>query len=410
MTKRNKPWGYQNPATPKQPSWELHPETQAVRGGLARSGFGETGEALYLSSGFTYDSAEQAASSFRDETEHFLYSRFDNPTVAMFENRLAVIEGAEACKATASGMSAMFASVASIVKAGDRVVASLAMFSSCFVVLNEILPKWGVTTVLVEGTDEAAWAEALSEPTAVVFIETPSNPLMEIVDIAMVSKLAHNVGATVIVDNVMASPVLQSPLKLGADVVMYSATKHIDGQGRVLGGAVLGSADYINNTFKPFIRHTGPTMSAFNAWVLLKSLETLTMRVEKMNATAHAIAERLEGHKLVKTVCYPFLKSHKNYELAKKQMRGGGTTLAIEFDMPQEKVFAFMDALTVIDISNNLGDSKSLMTHPSSTTHRRLDAETQARMGITTSTVRLSVGLENVDDLVRDLESALDSL
>ena len=410
MTQRNQPWGYQNAGKGQGPQWELHPETIAVRGGLARSGFGETGEALYLSSGFTYDSAEMAASAFRDETEHFLYSRFDNPTVAMFEQRLAALEGAEACKATASGMAAMFASVASIVKAGDRVVASLAMFSSCFVILNEILPKWGVTTVLVEGTDEADWAAALSEPTAVVFIETPSNPLMEIVDIAMVSNLAHKVGATVIVDNVMASPVLQSPLALGADVVMYSATKHIDGQGRVLGGAVLGSADYINNTLKPFIRHTGPSMSAFNAWVLLKSLETLTMRVEKMNASAQAIAEKLESHPAVKTVCYPFLKSHKGYELAKKQMRGGGTTLAIEFNLPQEQVFQVMDALRVIDISNNLGDSKSLMTHPSSTTHRRLDAETQAKMGITTSTVRLSVGLENVDDLFKDLESALNTL
>jgi O-succinylhomoserine sulfhydrylase len=410
MTQRNQPWGYQNAGTGQSPDWELHPETTAVRGGLMRSGFGETGEALYLSSGFTYDSAEQAASAFRDETEHFLYSRFDNPTVAMFEQRLAAIEGAEACKATASGMAAMFASVASIVKSGDRVVASLAMFSSCFVVLTEILPKWGVETILVEGTDEADWAKALSEPTAVVFIETPSNPLMEIVDIAMVSNLAHKVGATVIVDNVMASPVLQSPLKLGADVVMYSATKHIDGQGRVLGGAVLGSSDYINNVLKPFIRHTGPSMSAFNAWVLLKSLETLTMRVEKMNASAETIAQRLESHPAIKTICYPFLKSHPQHELAKKQMRGGGTTLAIEFALPQEQVFAVMNALRVIDISNNLGDSKSLMTHPSSTTHRRLDAETQAKMGITTSTVRLSVGLENVDDLMKDLESALNSL
>jgi O-succinylhomoserine sulfhydrylase len=307
-------------------------------------------------------------------------------------------------------MAAMFASVASVVKSGDRIVASLAMFSSCFVVLNEILPKWGVTTVLVEGTNEDDWAAALNEPTAVVFIESPSNPLMEIVDIAMVSKLAHKVGATVIVDNVMASPVLQSPLKLGADVVMYSATKHIDGQGRVLGGAVLGSADYINNTLKPFIRHTGPSMSAFNAWVLLKSLETLTMRVEKMNASAQVIAERLESHPAIKSICYPFLKSHPQHELAKKQMRGGGTTLAIEFALPQEQVFAVMDALRVIDISNNLGDSKSLMTHPASTTHRRLGPEMQAKIGITASTVRLSVGLENVDDLMKDLESALNSL
>ena len=410
MTQRNQPWGYQNLGEGQAPDWELHPETTAVRGGLMRSGFGETGEALYLSSGFTYDSAEQAASAFREDTDHFLYSRFDNPTVAMFEQRLAAIEGAEACKATASGMAAMFASVASIVKSGDRVVASLAMFSSCFVVLNEILPKWGVTTVLVEGTNEDDWAAALSEPTAVVFIETPSNPLMEIVDIEMVSKLAHKVGATVIVDNVMASPVLQSPLKLGADVVMYSATKHIDGQGRVLGGAVLGSSDYINNTLKPFIRHTGPSMSAFNAWVLLKSLETLTMRVEKMNASAQTIAERLESHPAIKSICYPFLKSHTQHELAKKQMRGGGTTLAIEFALPQEQVFAVMDALRVIDISNNLGDSKSLMTHPASTTHRRLGPENLAKMGITASTVRHSVGLENVDDLLKDLESALNSL
>jgi O-succinylhomoserine sulfhydrylase len=410
MTQRKKPWGYQNPSEGKAPDWELHPETTAVRGGLMRSGFGETAEALYLSSGFTYDSAEQAASAFREDTEHFLYSRYDNPTVAMFEERLAAIEGAEACKATASGMAAMFASVASVVKSGDRIVASLAMFSSCLVVLNEILPKWGVTTVLVEGTNEDEWAAALSEPTAVVFIETPSNPLMEIVDIAMVSKLAHKVGAIVIVDNVMASPVLQSPLKLGADVVMYSATKHIDGQGRVLGGAVLGSADYINNTLKPFIRHTGPSMSAFNAWVLLKSLETLTMRVEKMSASAQVIAERLESHPAIKSICYPFLKSHPQHELAKKQMRGGGTTLAIEFALPQEQVFAVMDSLRVIDISNNLGDSKSLMTHPASTTHRRLGPEMQAKIGITASTVRLSVGLENVDDLLKDLESALNSL
>jgi O-succinylhomoserine sulfhydrylase len=410
MTQRKKPWGYQNPSEGKAPDWELHPETTAVRGGLMRSGFGETAEALYLSSGFTYDSAEQAASAFREDTEHFLYSRYDNPTVAMFEERLAAIEGAEACKATASGMAAMFASIASVVKSGDRIVASLAMFSSCLVVLNEILPKWGVTTVLVEGTNEDDWAAALSEPTAVVFIETPSNPLMEIVDIAMVSKLAHKAGAIVIVDNVMASPVLQSPLKLGADVVMYSATKHIDGQGRVLGGAVLGSADYINNTLKPFIRHTGPSMSAFNAWVLLKSLETLTMRVEKMSASAQVIAERLESHPAIKSICYPFLKSHPQHELAKKQMRGGGTTLAIEFALPQEQVFAVMDSLRVIDISNNLGDSKSLMTHPASTTHRRLGPEMQAKIGITASTVRLSVGLENVDDLLKDLESALNSL
>ena len=410
MTKRNRPWGYQSPVDAAPTEWDLHPDTVAVRGGLARSGFGETGEALYLSSGFTYDSAEQAASAFADETEHFLYSRFDNPTVAMFERRLAALEGAEACKATASGMAAMFASVACLVEAGDRVVASMAMFSSCYVVLTEILPKWGVETVLVEGNDELAWAEALSKPTKAVFLESPSNPLMEIVDIKMISDLAHKAGATVIVDNVMASPVLQNPLQLGADVVMYSATKHIDGQGRVLGGAVLGSEKYINEQLKPFIRHTGPSMSAFNAWVLLKSLETISMRVEKMSASALKIAEALEKHPKVASIKYPFLKSHKGYELAKKQMRGGGSMVAITFDATAQETFRFMNALQVIDISNNLGDSKSLATHPATTTHKRLAPEVRAKAGITDGTVRLSVGLEHPDDLIRDLLNALDAI
>jgi O-succinylhomoserine sulfhydrylase len=407
MTKRNRPWGYQAPADGQPADWELHPDTVAVRGGLARSGFGETSEALYLSSGFTYDSAEQAAEGFADETEHFLYSRFDNPTVAMFERRLAELEGAESCKATASGMAAMFASIACLVEAGDRVVASMAMFSSCYVVITEILPKWGIETVLVEGNDQAAWAEALSKPTKVVFLETPSNPLMEIVDIRIVSDLAHKAGATVIVDNVMASPVLQSPLKLGADVIMYSATKHIDGQGRVLGGAVLGSAEYINEKLKPFIRHTGPSMSAFNAWVLLKSLETLTMRVERMSSNALQLAEALEQHPKVASVNYPFLKSHKNYELAKRQMSGGGSTIAITFNATAKQTFKFMNALQVIDISNNLGDSKSLATHPATTTHKRLGPEVRAKAGITDGTVRISVGLENVEDLLKDLNQAL---
>jgi O-succinylhomoserine sulfhydrylase len=409
MTKRNRPWGYQSPVDASPANWELHPDTVAVRGGLARSGFGETGEALYLTSGFTYDSAEQAASAFADETDHFLYSRFDNPTVAMFERRLAEIEGAEACKATASGMAAMFASVACLVQAGDRIVASMAMFSSCYVVLTEILAKWGVETVLVEGNDPAEWAKALEGGAKVVFIESPSNPLMEIVDIRMVSDLAHKAGATVIVDNVMASPVLQSPLKLGADVIMYSATKHIDGQGRVLGGAVLGSHEYINEHLKPFIRHTGPSMSAFNAWVLLKSLETMTMRVERMSSNALAIAEALEKHPKVASIKYPFLKSHKSYEIAKQQMKGGGSMVAITFDATAEQTFKFMNALQVIDISNNLGDSKSLATHPATTTHKRLGPEVRAKAGITDGTVRLSVGLENVDDLLKDLHQALDA-
>ena len=407
MTKRIRPWGYQDSVDAPAPAWNLHPDTIAVRGGLARTGFGETGEALFLNSGFTYDSAEQAEAAFKDETDHFLYSRFGNPTVATFEQRIAAIEGSEVALATSTGMSAMFASVACLVQAGDHVVASASMFSSCYVVITEILPKWGVTFELVEGNDKKAWAAALSKPTKVVFIETPSNPLMEIVDIRMVSDLAHKVGATVIVDNVLASPVLQKPLELGADVVMYSATKHIDGQGRVLGGVVCGTKDYIHGVLRQFTRHTGPSMGAFEAWVLTKSLETMTMRVERMSNTAHEVAKFLEGHSKVKAVRYPWLKSHPNYALAKKQMRGGGSTIAIQFKGDKSKVFKFMNALQVIDISNNLGDSKSLMTHPSSTTHRRLTADVQAKMGITESTVRLSVGLEHPDDLIRDIEQAL---
>lgn len=405
MSKR--PWGYQPLPNRPEPEWSLHPDTHAVRTGLARSGFGETSEALYLNSGFTYASAEQAVESFTDETDHFVYGRFANPTIAMFEQRLAAIEGAEYCVATGSGMSAMFASIACLVKAGDRVVASASMFSSCYVILMEILPKWGVTTELVEGNDPAVWAKALSQPTVAVFIETPSNPMLDIVDIAMVSELAHKVGATVIVDNVMASPILQKPLQHGADVVMYSATKHIDGQGRVLAGAILGSFSYIHEYLNPFIRHTGPSLSPFNAWVLVKSLETIGMRVERMSNSAQQIAEFLESRPEIKKVRYPGLASHHDYAIAQKQMSGGGSTIGIEFNQDQSGVFDFMNALRVIDISNNLGDSKSLITHPASTTHRRLSPEVQADMGITQSVLRLSVGLEHPTDLLKDIEQAL---
>ena len=406
MSKR--PWGYQPINERPEPDWELNSQTKSVRAGLARSGFGETSEALYLTSGFTYSSAEEAETAFKDELDHYLYGRFANPTIGMFENRLAELEGAEACIATGSGMSAMFASIACLVEKGDRVVASASMFSSCHVVLTEFLPKWGVTTELIKGNDRATWEAALSKPTKAVYIETPSNPLMEIVDIKMVTEIAHKVGAIVIVDNVMASPVYQKPLQLGADVVMYSATKHIDGQGRVLGGAVLGSAKYIYEQFQPFIRHTGPALSPFNAWVMVKSLETMQMRVERMNSNAQKVAEFLEKNPKIRSVKYPGLKSHPNHELAMKQMNGaGGTTLGIEFNGDKNAAFKFMNSLRVIDISNNLGDSKSLITHPASTTHRRLAPEVQADMGITESTLRLSVGLEHVDDLIKDLEQAL---
>ena len=400
-------WGYHEHPKRREPEWVVHPQTSAVREGLARSGFGETSEALYLNSGFTYTDSQEAADAFTDQTDHFLYSRFHNPTVAMFEKRLAAIEGAEHCVATASGMAAMFASLACILEAGDHIVASAAMFSSCHVVITEILPKWGVTYELVKANDKAGWEKALSKKVKAVFIETPSNPLLEIVDIRFVSDLAHKVGATVIVDNVMASPVLQKPLELGADVVMYSATKHIDGQGRVLAGAILGSFSYIYEKLIPFVRHTGPTLSAFNAWVLLKSLETMELRVSRMSESAQAIAEFLEGHPKIKSVRYPGLPSHPDFELAKKQMSAGGTTIGIEFAGSQGEAFTFMDALCVIDISNNLGDSKSLITHPASTTQRRLSPEDQLKMGITPSVLRLSVGLEHVGDLIKDLDQAL---
>jgi O-succinylhomoserine sulfhydrylase len=306
-------------------------------------------------------------------------------------------------------MAAMFASLACIVEAGDHIVASAAMFSSCHVVITEILPKWGVTYELVKANDKAAWEKALSKKAKAVFIETPSNPLMEIVDIRFVSDLAHKVGATVIVDNAMASPVLQKPLELGADVVMYSATKHIDGQGRVLAGALLGSFEYIYEKLIPFTRHTGPSLSAFNAWVLVKSLETMDLRVTRMAESAQTIAEFLESHKAIKSVRYPGLDSHPDREVIKKQMKAGGTTIGIEFAGSQKDAFRFMDSLRIIDISNNLGDSKSLITHPASTTHRRLSPEVQAEMGITPSVLRLSVGLEHVDDLIKDLDQALKS-
>ena len=409
MTHLNRPWGYTNSNDGPTPDWQLHEDTLAVRSGLARSGFGETGEALYLTSGFTYDSVEQANSAFAEDIDHYLYGRFANPTVSMFENRLAAIEGAEYCVGTGSGMSAMFASVACLVSAGDRVVAAASMFSSCWVVLAEFLPKWGVNVEFVTGNDPDEWAQALSVETKAVFIETPSNPMLQIVDIAMVSELAHKVGATVIVDNVMASPILQKPLTLGADVIMYSATKHIDGQGRVLGGAILGSENYIKNILNPFVRHTGPSLSPFNAWVLVKSLETMSMRVHRMNENAQAVAEFLQTLPQVSSVNYPWLPSHPQYELAKKQMSGGGTTLSFEVASGQEALYQVMNKLRVIDISNNLGDSKSLITHPYSSTHRRLDAPTKESMGITESLARLSVGLEHSSDLIHDLDQAFNN-
>lgn len=385
----------------------FRPETLAVRGGLSRSGFDETSEAMFLTSGFVYESAEQAEAAFKDEVEKFIYSRYGNPTVATFEERLRLLEGAEACFATASGMSAVWVALAALCGKGDRIVSSRALFGSCFVIIDEILPRFGVEAVFVDGPDLAQWEAALSQPTAAVFFETPSNPMQELVDIEAVSRLAHAAGAKVVVDNVFGTPVFSRPLEHGADIVVYSATKHIDGQGRVLGGAVLGPAEYVDGPVKNLMRHTGPSMSPFNAWVLTKGLETMSLRVDRMAENALTLARHLESRRGVVRVVHPFLESHPQHELARRQMTGGGTVVTFEVEGGKDVAFAVMNALRLVDISNNLGDAKSLATHPATTTHRRLTEEARAAVGITDGTIRISVGLESVLDLVDDVEAAL---
>jgi O-succinylhomoserine sulfhydrylase len=388
---------------------ELREATLLVRGGLERTGFDETAEGLFLTSGYVYGSAAEAEAAFAGEHDRYIYSRYGNPTVSMFEERLRLIEGTEACMATASGMAAVFASLASFVSAGDKVVGSRALFGSCHVILSEILPRLGVETVQVDGSSLDEWEQALAGGARAVFLETPSNPGLEIIDLAAVSELAHAAGALVIVDNVFASPVLQKPLAFGADVVVYSATKHIDGQGRVLGGAVLSTEEFKTDYLMPFTRHTGPSLSPFNAWVLVKGLETMRLRVDAMSRSAHTLAEQLEQHSSVDRVGYPMLPSHPQFELAKRQMSAGGTVLTIDVKN-KERAFAFMDALELFDISNNVGDSKSLATHPATTTHRRIGAEARALVGIGDGMIRLSIGLEDPQDLYTDLDIALSQL
>ena len=385
--------------------------TIGVRGGLLRSGFDETAEAIYPTSGYVYESAEQAEMAFTGEIDRFVYSRYGNPTVAMFEERLRLIEGAEAAFATSSGMAAVFTGLGALLGAGDRLVAARSLFGSCFVVCNEILPRWGVETVFVDGEDLDQWEEALSQPTTVAFFETPSNPMQSLVDVAAVSEMAHSAGAKVVLDNVFATPLLQQGLPLGVDVVIYSGTKHIDGQGRVLGGAILGSKEYIGGPVQTLMRHTGPALSPFNAWVLLKGLETLSVRVDYSNASAHRVAEFLEDHPGVRWVRYPYLPSHPQHDLAKRQMSGGGTVVTFELNAPEgrgkQRAFEVLDKLSIIDISNNLGDAKSLITHPATTTHRAMGPEGRAAIGLGDGVVRISVGLEGTDDLIADLDRAL---
>ncbi len=378
-----------------------------MRGGLQRSGFDETAEALYLTSGYVYANAAEAESAFAGDIERYVYSRYGNPTVTTFEQRLRLIEGAPACFATATGMAAVFTALAGLLGQGDRVVAARSLFGSCFVILDEILPRWGVESVFVDGSDLDQWRAALAEPTTAVFFESPSNPMQELVDLRAVCDLAHAAGAQVVVDNVFATPLLQRPMEFGADIVVYSATKHIDGQGRTLGGAILGTEEFIDGPVQNLMRHTGPSMSPFNAWVLTKGLETMSMRVAKSCASALRIAQWLEQQPKVAAVRYPFLESHPQHALAPPQMSAGGTVVTFELDGGKAEAFRLLDALQIIDISNNLGDSKSLITHPATTTHRRLGEEARLAVGITDGIVRISVGLEDPDDLLEDLETAL---
>ena len=381
--------------------------TALIRGGLTRTPFDETAEAIFPTSGYVYGTAAEAEAAFAGDVDRFIYSRYGNPTVAMFEERLRLVEGAEACMATASGMSAIFASLASLLSAGDRVVSSRALFGSCSVILTDILPRLGVETELVDGTDLDQWAAALATPTKAVFLETPSNPGLQIVDLQSVADLAHAAGATVVIDNVFASPILQKPLEHGADVVVYSATKHIDGQGRVLGGAVLSTQEYKDDTLMPFLRHTGPSLSPFNAWTLLKGMETMRLRVDAASHAAATIARELADHPKLTQMRYPHHESHPQFDLAKRQMSSGGTVLTVTIDGDKDATFRFLDNLNLFDISNNLGDSKSLATHPATTTHRRLGPEGRARVGIGEALVRLSIGLEDCDELLGDVTTAL---
>ena len=382
--------------------------TRAVRGGTRRSEHGETAEALFLTSGFVYDSAKLAEARFDGTAPGFVYSRYGNPTVDMFEKRMALLEGAEACFATASGMAAVFAALMCQLRAGDHVVAARALFGSCHFILTQLLPRYGIEATLVDGTDPAQWRAAIRDGTRCVFFETPSNPTLEIIDISEVAGIAHAVGATVVVDNVFSTPILQRPMEFGADIVVYSGTKHIDGQGRVMGGAVLSDATYRNEVLQPFIRHTGPALSPFNAWVLLKGLETLELRVGHQCTSTHRLVEVLRDHPAVTRVIYPGVAHHPQHELATKQMRQPGTIVTFEIVGGKAAAFAMLNALEIVDISNNLGDAKSLITHPATTTHRAMGPEERDRAGVTDAMVRLSVGLEDVDDLAADLEQALE--
>ncbi|MGB0505653.1 MAG: O-succinylhomoserine sulfhydrylase [Pikeienuella sp.] len=391
---------------------KLSPQTAMVHAGTRRSQYGEMSEALYLTQGFAYPDAETAEARFQGnfETEGFIYARYGNPTVAMFEERIAALEGAEDAFATASGMAAVHGALTAMLRAGDHLVASRALFGSCLYIVENLLPRFGVETTLVDGADLDAWRAAMRPNTRAVFLETVSNPTLDIIDLKAVAEIAHSVGARVVVDNVFATPIYQRPLELGADVVIYSATKHIDGQGRCLGGVVLGDREFIRGELEPMIKHTGAAMSPFNAWVMVKGLETLHIRVRAQASAAAEIAEAVSGHTAVNFVRYPGRADHPQRHLAETQMKGTGTVLAFEIEGGQAAAFRFMNALNIILISNNLGDAKSIVTHPTTTTHQRLSEEQRAELGISPGLLRLSVGLEDPADLIADILAALDSV
>jgi O-succinylhomoserine sulfhydrylase len=390
------------------PTAHYRPETRLVHSGTLRSQYGETSEALFLTQGFVYDSAEQCEARFKGEDEGFLYSRFSNPNVAMFEQRMIELEGAQAARATATGMAAVTTAVLAPLKAGDHVVASKAMFGSCRYVVEDLLPRYGIQSTLVDGLDLDQWRKAMRPNTKSCFLESPTNPTLDVLDIGSIAEIAHKGGARLIVDNVFATPIWQSPLSLGADVVVYSATKHIDGQGRCLGGIILSSDAFIADHIHTFMRQTGPSMSPFNAWVLLKGLETLAIRVRAQTESAAAIADVLAKHPKISRLVYPGRADHPQAALVKKQMRAGSTLIGFEVKGGKAATFRALNALKVSRISNNLGDAKSLVTHPATTTHQRLTPEARAELGISEGFVRLSVGLEHRDDLIEDLQQALE--